>query len=218
MINPTEYKWKNCFYEKQQKCITLAKTNSTYCSMLSARVFKQLWWTCLFNIMNEVGLWPWKENELQYFALCLNCKCCNRKGSGTGNAKGYFYIRYANTHISKYKQTSFLLLFSHTCLSLSPIPVTCNSDSKHAGLQPSAEMYYSCIWGITAPEPVFWKHLAQAYTIPPSSIICHRFLCRENCATKNSHCLVNSCRKLHKYFPPAQVIHPSTTHGNSSQD
>lgn len=34
---------------------------------------------------------------------------------------------------------------------------------------------------------------------------------------KNSHCLVNFHRKLRKYFPPAQVIHPPITHGNSSQ-
>lgn len=147
--------------------------------------------------------------------MCWNCSCCNRKELGTENAQGYFCIWYANTHIPKYKLI-FVFLFSHTCLS--PIPVTCNSDCKHAGLQPSAEICYSCIWGITAPELIFWKHLAQACPIHPSNIICQRFFCRENYAAKNSHCLVNFCRKLHEYFTPAQLIHPPTTHGNGSQE
>lgn len=159
LLNPTEYRWNTCLYEKQHKCMRFAKPNITYCSMLSARVFKQLWRTCLFNIMKWGGTMGVEGKKQQYFASRLNCNCCSRKELGTGKPQGYLYIWCASTHISTCKQTFFFFSFNPSCLA--PIPMTCNSDCKHSGLHHSAQLYGSCIWDITTLVLMSWKHSTQ---------------------------------------------------------
>lgn len=105
------------------------------------------------------------------------------------------------------KHLFFFFSFSPFCLA--PIPMTCNSECKYAGLQHSAKLYCSCIWGITALVLISWKLLSQTCPVPPNNITYNVFLlCRGKICWKIPNCLVNFHRKLHKYFSPSRVLHP----------
>lgn len=68
--------------------MSFAKTK--YPALYFLQVFKQLWLTCLFNVMKwggAMGVEGKKKQETAIFSSCMNCNCCSRKELETGNPR-----------------------------------------------------------------------------------------------------------------------------------